>query len=67
MEGNIEMVTGLIIVASVIFIYFIPAIFAYRHAHPNTGAILAINLLAGWTLLGWIAAAIWAITPKREQ
>ena len=30
--------------------------------HHQTGAILVLNLLLGWTLLGWIAALVWAFT-----
>jgi len=26
-----------------------------------------MNLFLGWTLIGWVWALIWAVTPKREQ
>ena len=50
----------LLIIALVL--YFLPAIVAYRRRHQNESAIIVLNLLLGWTLLGWIAALVWAST-----
>lgn len=52
--------TALVIVA--LFLYFLPTYLAYKHEHHNTVAIFALNLLLGWTVLGWIAALVWALT-----
>lgn len=30
--------------------------------HHNRQAILVLNLLLGWTILGWVGALTWAIT-----
>lgn len=43
-------------------IYFAPSIWAV--GKRNTGAIFALNLLLGWTFLGWVGALIWAIMDK---
>lgn len=43
-------------------VYFVPSIVAASRGHNSGGAIFAINLLLGWTLLGWIAALVWAFT-----
>lgn len=45
-------------------IYFIPSIWAV--GKRNTGAIFALNLLLGWTFLGWVGALIWAIMDKPD-
>jgi hypothetical protein len=42
--------------------YFLPAILAGGRHHHNTGAIFIINLLLGWTLVGWAVALAWAFT-----
>jgi hypothetical protein len=42
-------------------IYFVPAITAYEKKKKDKGAILALNILLGWTILGWIIALIWAL------
>jgi Superinfection immunity protein len=43
-------------------LYFLPALVARRRAHPKTTAIFALNLLLGWTFVGWVAALVWALT-----
>jgi hypothetical protein len=45
-----------------IFIYFLPAIIAYNRNHHNSTSIFLLNLLLGWSGIGWIAAIIWAFT-----
>jgi hypothetical protein len=40
--------------------YFIPAFIAGCRCHKNGFAIFILNFFTGWTLLGWIAAFIWA-------
>lgn len=42
--------------------YWIPTIVALSRKHHNRGAITITNLLLGWTIIGWIAALIWACT-----
>jgi hypothetical protein len=40
--------------------YFLPAQVAIRRHVPDTGSIMALNILAGWTLIGWVVAMVWA-------
>ncbi len=42
--------------------YLTPSLIAWYRAHHNRAAIIALNLLLGWTVLGWIGALIWALT-----
>lgn len=51
-------------IAAVVFGYFLPAIVAYRRKHRQREAILLLNLLLGWTVLGWIGALIWSVTAS---
>jgi hypothetical protein len=47
--------------------YFLPAVIAwYRHASHFSG-VLVLNLFTGWTLIGWIAAFIWACVSKEKE
>lgn len=48
-------------------IYLLPAIIASNRKHHNAGAILALNLLLGWTFLGWAAAFVWACTAVQPR
>lgn len=48
----------------IIVVYFVPTYVG--SSKQNAGAIFTLNLLLGWTLLGWVGALIWAMTadPK---
>jgi len=48
----------------VLIFYFLPAIIACERRAQKSGMIFLINLALGWTVLGWIAAAIWAATDS---
>lgn len=48
-------------VAGILF-YLVPTLVAHNRKHHNLGAIFALNLLLGWTLVGWVAALVWALT-----
>lgn len=41
-------------------IYFLPCILAGAR-HRNYVPIAVINLFLGWTILGWVAALVWAL------
>lgn len=42
--------------------YMAPTIVAKLRGHRQVLAIGALNFLAGWTVVGWIAAIVWALT-----
>jgi hypothetical protein len=49
-----------------IIIYFVPAIVAIiRHTRNVTG-ILLLNILVGWTFVGWIIALVWSFRDERQ-
>ncbi len=54
----------LLIVLAVLF-YFLPTIIALFRQHHQKGAVLAINLLLGWTLIGWAVSLAMAMSAKR--
>ncbi len=45
--------------------YFLPVAIAFNRRRANTGAIFALNLFLGWSLIGWVVALVWAL--KEEQ
>src|SRR5215831_16823093 len=51
-------VTSLVVVLG-LFLYFLPS-FIGRGKRSST-SIFVLNLLAGWTGIGWVAALIWAL------
>jgi hypothetical protein len=56
MTTVIEMIYG----AAFVALYFTPSIVAFYRAKPSRFGIAFLNLVAGWTVIGWLAAFIWA-------
>jgi hypothetical protein len=51
--------------AIVLTIYFIPAMLATGRKATHASYIRVLNLLTGWTIIGWIAAFIWAVVDEQ--
>ena len=54
-----------ILIAILSLFYFLPFAVAFNRKRANTGAIFALNLFLGWSLIGWVLALVWAL--KEEQ
>jgi hypothetical protein len=37
---------------------------ARRRRHRNENAVVILNILLGWTFLGWVLALVWACTDN---
>lgn len=48
-------------------IYFLPAIIAAGRSHHNATAIFLLDLLLGWTAIGWILSLVWAATAVQQK
>ena len=48
-------------------VYFIPTFIAARRSAVNSNLIFILNLLLGVTVIGWIAAFIWAAVDQQLQ
>jgi G:T-mismatch repair DNA endonuclease (very short patch repair protein) len=63
------MILGAIVVIAIIAgafcLYFLPAIVGRKKR--NRRAITVLNLLLGWTILGWVIALVWACTVDSEK
>jgi hypothetical protein len=42
--------------------YFLPWVVALLRRHRNATAIFILNLLLGWTFIGWVVALVWSFT-----
>jgi len=49
---------------AIVIVYFIPSMIA--SGRRNNGGIIALNILLGWTLLGWVGSLIWALSAPRK-
>src|ERR1700744_6261207 len=48
-------------------LYMIPSIEADAHNRDDAFAITMVNVLLGWTVIGWLAAFLWARRPATEK
>ena len=49
-----------LIVAAMIM-FWVPSLVAWRRHVTNTGSVVAVNVLLGWTVLGWVVALAMAL------
>ena len=57
---------GWFIAFVLLFPYFLPTIIAILRRKANTGGIFVLNLLLGWTLIGWIGALVWSLSADAQ-
>ena len=49
------------------WIYFAPFVVALCRRHHQTLAIFTLDLFLGWTVVGWLAAIVWACTDVQKK
>ena len=57
-------VTGLLLWVMVLGIYLLPTLVAGLQQHNQLYVIAGVNLLLGWTILGWIGAVVLVLKPE---
>jgi hypothetical protein len=45
-------------------IYLMPSAIAHTRRHKNLVPILLVNIIFGWTIIGWVIALIWSFTSN---
>lgn len=50
----------------VISFYFLGFLVALKREHKDAIAIFALNLLTGWTFIGWVISLVWALKTNQE-
>lgn len=62
-RGGLNAFGQLVVYSGIVFIpafYMLPTIEAWLRESNNLPAIAAVNFFLGWSLLGWVAALVWA-------
>lgn len=62
-RGGLNAFGNLVVFSGIVFIpafYMLPTIEAWLRKSNNLPAIAAVNFFLGWSLLGWVAALVWA-------
>lgn len=50
-----------------ILVYFLPTIIASRYRDPRQPAIMYLNILVGWTVVGWIVLLRWVLKEPKHS
>lgn len=61
-----EGMLGLAMMLALAVLYFVPTIIAVKRKHKSTGGIVALNILAGWTFVGWLIALVWSLSSPQQ-
>ena len=48
-------------------LYMLPGIIALARHHHQSIAIVVLNVVAGWTVIGWVVALVWSRTATKEN
>lgn len=55
-----------IVLLAALCAYLIPTLVATVRQRPNVGAVAAMNILGGWTIIGWVLALVWALSREGQ-
>jgi hypothetical protein len=55
------------VIALGVLFYFLPSLIAATRDARYGGQMFLLNLVFGWTILGWLAVLIWAAVEKRDE
>lgn len=59
-------VEGVQALAVLLFAYAVPTIVTLARKIRNGPAIIVVNVLLGWSIIGWIVALVWASTRDAQ-
>jgi hypothetical protein len=59
--------TTILMLLAVLLLYMLPTLIAYGREHPHRQDVALLNILLGWTLIGWIGVFLWASLAHVES
>ncbi|HYM73897.1 MAG TPA: superinfection immunity protein [Stellaceae bacterium] len=59
--------TFMILIMLVLLLYLLPTLIAYGREHLHRQDVAIVNIVFGWTLIGWILVFLWAALGRVEQ
>ena len=65
-DGICNMIGFYLVLGSMLGIYIAPLVIAAVRDHHRLPWIGLLNLAAGWTVAGWIAALVWSVAAIRQ-
>ena len=64
LPASIAFLVVLVAFCAAVVVYFLPFVVGDARHVPHLGSIFVVNLLLGWTLIGWVAAMAMACRSK---
>ena len=61
-DGICNLIGFWLVLGSMLGLYMAPLIIATVRDHHRLPSIGLLNIAAGWTVVGWIAALVWSVT-----
>jgi hypothetical protein len=61
-----KLVEGAAVLGALV-LYLAPAIIADARGRPDAFAVTLVNVLLGWTVVGWLGAFVWARQPISDR
>lgn len=49
-----------------IALYLLPTLIAVTRKHPQSIPLAIVNMLLGWSVIGWIGALVWSLVSYRR-
>lgn len=61
-----DVLTVMLIIVGIV-LYGVPIFVAAKRNVHAQGGIIALNLLLGWSIIGWVGSLIWALSAETEE
>ncbi|SEP00934.1 superinfection immunity protein [Aquisalimonas asiatica] len=62
-----ELYGAIFMLALSIGLYILPGAVASGRDHHHQAPIWVLNILLGWTVIGWVLALVWAAMPVKRR
>ena len=62
-----QVVLGVLVLCAAVYLYFVPFAIAYVRRHKYTKTVFLLNLLFGWTGVGWIVLVVWSFAGQKKS
>ena len=58
---------ALIVILVCAVLYFLPTVIAIGRRAKRDAGIFLVNLLLGWTFIGWVVALVWSVSDNTKE
>lgn len=59
-------ILGVLIIIGIVVFYMLPTVIAHLRNHESCSSVAILNVMFGWTVLGWLAVLIYACAGSQK-